>query len=191
MNNGPPRGCPSSLRQGNPQLAEVWQLDLAWILFRGSGDGGGGDSWFYFRVCLFCKSETLLAPDCQHPKGCCYRFISPVISAGDPSPDLHGNLQPPLLIYDLGPWNPEPRKWCSSWVKALLSVHWWGPSAWLERGWQKGRKLGGPCREDTIPHQMGPRHSGSQCEFPKYDFGFGFVLLGPHPWHMEVPRLGV
>ena len=20
---------------------------------------------------------------------------------------------------------------------------------------------------------------------------FGFVILGPHPWHMEVPRLGV
>ena len=27
--------------------------------------------------------------------------------------------------------------------------------------------------------------------FPFFFFFFAFCLLGPHPWHMEVPRLGV
>lgn len=39
-----------------------------------------------------------------------FLLLTLIYAAGDSSPDLSGNLQLRLLIYDLGPWSSEPRK---------------------------------------------------------------------------------
>lgn len=85
--------------------------------------------------------------------------------AGDPSPELSGNLQPRVLIYGLGPWSPEPRQRCFSWGKMLL----WSCSAQtkLLGGEERGGKEG-PCPGDTIPDRRRTRHSGSPPQFPNY-----------------------
>ena len=40
----------------------------------------------------------------------------------------------------------------------------------------------------TVRHLAGHEPSGSAA---LCSFFFSFVFLGPHPWHMEIPRLGV
>ena len=59
-----------------------------------------------------------------------------------------------------------------------VSIEWWGRKA----NWRvpRGKKRG------TVDSKHRPLSRGGF-----FGFLFVFCFLGPHPWHMEVPRLGV
>ena len=80
-------------------------------------------------------------------------------------------------------------KWNISSVLIFMSFSWLFWTCWfpikirISQWWWK-------CRYEFT--YLGP-HSGTTVHFniPKGFFFFLFFFLGPHPWHMEVPRLGV
>lgn len=129
-NNGQSGGCPSAL--GSGREPHSWQKpgsvahSALFSSSSGNDDGGVGarDPWFYFRapqtetlspplsLSVLSPHPALTAPEAQgFPWGAAAAAdLCLIYLAADPSPDLSGNLQPQVLIYDLGPRSPEPRK---------------------------------------------------------------------------------